>query len=242
MSQQLPNASLGPTLAPPNVNFAERIACRQVLGIPHRVDRWLTANIRTNRIAFLKDYLMLTDVNGSDCVTCSVQSVCSETPVDAANIGQPDTWTLYLTATAPARTGSAQTATTSPCAILEQYIGSKDAIDAPEWMQWDRSTEEFQQPRAAFAVLFTRMAFTKVNRDQVHPLLALNMVKWARSIAMPSSSLVQRLQPSTPQRSPSALENPRLLRSRTTRSARGQQGGEAETPTKPARRSARNFV
>lgn len=90
-----------------------------------------------------------------------------QTPTNRDNFEQPEIWTLYLTATAPARTGSEQVATTSPRAILERYIGSNTAVDAPEWTLWTRSVEKLQQPRAAFGVLFTRMALWKDNRDQV---------------------------------------------------------------------------
>lgn len=70
-------------------------------------------------------------------------------------------------ATAPPKTKSGQTPTTSPCAILDRYIGSNKAADAPEWTNWPRRVEKFQQPRATFGVLFTRLALKKENRDQV---------------------------------------------------------------------------
>lgn len=221
MSLSSPDSIFGPALAP-EASFAQRQEYRRALGLPRLVDRWLTSNLRSTRIAFLKDYLMLIDENGADCVICSVECVRSkvcaycicnmclaisylrlrvQTPANAANFAQPDVWTLYVTATAPSRTGSGQAAIVSPRAILERYVGSKEAIDAPEWTQWTCAIEEFQQPRASFGVLFTRMAFWKVNRDYVSPFsclpnatpvysqpfqpqLALDMVKWARRISV----------------------------------------------------------
>lgn len=53
----------------------------------------------------------------------------------------------------------------SPLAVLEVFEGSKYALNAPEWTQWNRSTLQFQQPRASFAALFARMAQWDVNRD-----------------------------------------------------------------------------
>lgn len=91
----------------------------------------------------------------------------SQTPSNRANFNQPDVWTLYITATAPSKTRSGQPPSTSPCATLERFTGSNSAVDAPEWTQWAHPIEEFQQPRASFGVLFARMAFWKVNRDDV---------------------------------------------------------------------------
>ena len=51
--------------------------------------------------------------------------------------------------------------------MLEIFIGSKHALNAPEWTQWSCPTPQFQQPRASFAALFGRMALWDVNRDDV---------------------------------------------------------------------------
>lgn len=67
----------GPNLSP-GATFLEREAYRSDSGLSGPVDRWLTANIRSNRVAFLKEYLMLIDVYGADCVNCVVHSVRSE--------------------------------------------------------------------------------------------------------------------------------------------------------------------
>lgn len=88
----------GPELAL-TATYAQRQACRKTLGIPGRVDRWLTANIRTTRIAGFKDLLMLDDVNGADCVVCQVQSVCEKVH-EPNNSYQLD---LFTTKTEPAQ-------------------------------------------------------------------------------------------------------------------------------------------
>lgn len=77
MSQPQHDLVFGPSLAP-NATFAECKAYRESLGLPGPVDRWLTSNMRTTRIAFLRDYLMLIDADGADCVKCLVESVCSK--------------------------------------------------------------------------------------------------------------------------------------------------------------------
>ena len=55
----------------------------------------------------------------------------------------------------------------SPLAVLEVFEGSKHALNAPEWTQWNCPTLQFQQPRASFAALFARMAQWDVNQDNV---------------------------------------------------------------------------
>ncbi|KAF7970327.1 hypothetical protein HWV62_24348 [Athelia sp. TMB] len=193
------DAVFGPVLAA-NATYATRQAWRKAHGFPGPVDRWLTANIRSSRIAFLKDYLMLCDIDGSDCVVCSVTSVCVNMPPNRDHFHQPDIWTLYITATAPPRHHSGLEPSVSPCAILERFVGSNKAINAPEWTQWAQKTEQFQQPRASFGVLFTRLALCDENREQ--PEVAYSMVKWANSIAVPAPTLLLKLQPQTPLSSP----------------------------------------
>lgn len=59
-----------------DATFAERQEYRRVvLKLPGPVDRWLTANSRSTRIDFLRDYLMLEGVN-TEYVECVVESVC----------------------------------------------------------------------------------------------------------------------------------------------------------------------
>lgn len=69
--------ALGPVLSP-TATYAERQAYRRdVLNLPGPVDRWLTACTRSPHIAFLKDYLMIENVQ-RDYVTCLVEAVCVE--------------------------------------------------------------------------------------------------------------------------------------------------------------------
>jgi|SRR5882762_1449901 hypothetical protein len=64
-SATMPNKTMtvfGPPLSP-SATYAERQAYRRdVLHLPGPVDRWLLTNIRSPRIDFLQDYLMLVDV------------------------------------------------------------------------------------------------------------------------------------------------------------------------------------
>jgi hypothetical protein len=59
-----------------NATCAERRAYREdVLQLPGPIDRWLTANSRCPRIWFLRDYLMLANVQ-EEYVTCFVEREC----------------------------------------------------------------------------------------------------------------------------------------------------------------------
>lgn len=69
------DAVFGPALTP-NATYTKILAYRKAQGLPGPVDRWLIANIRSNRIGFLGDYLMLVDINGADCVECCIRSTC----------------------------------------------------------------------------------------------------------------------------------------------------------------------
>lgn len=185
----------GPVLSS-TATYAQRQACRRALNLPGRVDRWLTSNMRTTRIAGFADYMMLDDVNGADCVVCTVELVCVKVRTrchtsatqfthyvyqglrNLDQFAQPDLYTLYLTAVAPPRTRSSQRSSTSPRATLDRFLGSKSAIDAPEWAQWTASTTTFQQPRASFATLFTRMAMWPVNASEVCTSLFVYVLFW----------------------------------------------------------------
>jgi hypothetical protein len=64
----------GPPLSP-SATEAERRAYRHdILHLPGPVDRWLVSNIRSPRINFLQDYLLLTPEDIADqYVTCIVE-------------------------------------------------------------------------------------------------------------------------------------------------------------------------
>jgi hypothetical protein len=55
----------------------------------------------------------------------------------------------------------------SPQAILERFVGSSEALDAPEWTRWIQPTLEFQQPKATFVTLFIQMAQWDENKNEV---------------------------------------------------------------------------
>lgn len=60
----------------PDATYEERRAYREeVLKLPSPIDRWLTANSRSPRIMFLRDYLMLAEVE-TEYVTCVVEYEC----------------------------------------------------------------------------------------------------------------------------------------------------------------------
>ncbi|KAF7974701.1 hypothetical protein HWV62_11483 [Athelia sp. TMB] len=226
-----PDTVFGPSL-PPSATYMEIQAYRRTLGLPGPVDRWLLQNTRTTHIAFLADYLMLHDVHGASCVNCVVEMVRTQVPNNHQNLPQPDKYTLYITAVAPPRRQSAQSIRSSPRAVLEIFWGSPLAINAPEWTRWANPVLQFQQPRAEFAALFARMAFWKVNRD--YPELALEMVRWAHSITVPSWTLLRRLQPQTPpSSSPPPPPPPVNRRLRRRRSMGDVQGDDQSTPTRP---------
>jgi hypothetical protein len=53
---------LGPVLSP-NATFEESKAyCHNVLNLPGPIDQWLTANLCSPQIGFLKDYLIVSDM------------------------------------------------------------------------------------------------------------------------------------------------------------------------------------
>ena len=54
-----------------------------------------------------------------------------------------------------------------PLAVLVIFVGSKDAVNAPDWTQWVCPTPQFQQLHASFATLFAWMAQWDVNQDGV---------------------------------------------------------------------------
>jgi hypothetical protein len=161
---------------PQHATFAQCQEYRRVvLNLPGPVDRWLTTNSRSPRIDFLQDYLMLEDVR-VEYVDCVVESVCVKVCIlmfcfrTTLNLVQQSRYscqyTLYITASVSFRSRRLFLRT-SPQAILEQFFGSSEAIDAPEWTRWGKPTLEFQQPKATFAALFLRMADWTENQNQV---------------------------------------------------------------------------
>lgn len=187
--------------------------CRDVLKLPGPIDRWLTVNSRSPRIDFLKDYLLLEDVQ-VEYVDCIVKAVCVKVChllsctnnyfnlfVQKSDNDPALEYTLYITARASPASRMGQFLSQSPQATLERFVGSRDAINAPEWIRWAQPTLEFQQPKATFVALFIRMAEWDNNKRQVQlknhflspapfslnflqPGLPYQMAKWARHMTV----------------------------------------------------------
>jgi hypothetical protein len=88
-------------------------------------------------------------------------------------------YTLYIIARAPLSTGTFLFPHKSPRAILERFIGSGDAVNAPEWTRWTGATLEFQQPKVTFAALFICMSNWDENRNQVRLLTLLAATRFS---------------------------------------------------------------
>lgn len=80
----------------------------------------------------------------------------------------PDTYTLYISASAPGFPDSLR-------AILDEYEGEPDEPGAPEWLKRDANWIMFRQKRGQFALLFASMAVWKHNRDNVSLFVILHI-------------------------------------------------------------------
>ena len=78
-----------------------------------------------------------------------------------------NSYTLYVTARVSPASEATLFLRKSPRAVLERFVGPNTALDAPEWTQWTHSTLEFQQPKATFVSLFTKMATWDENVEMV---------------------------------------------------------------------------
>lgn len=76
-------------------------------------------------------------------------------------------YTLYITAKVPPSAQAILFLRTSPRVILDRFIGSREALEAPLWARWSEPSLEFQQPKSTFAALFIRMATWELNSEQV---------------------------------------------------------------------------
>jgi hypothetical protein len=63
----------------------------------------------------------------------------------------------------------------SPRALLEQYIGFPDELDAPDWVTREKSTLDFYQPRVVIAETFARLSTLRGNRHRVSLSVVENM-------------------------------------------------------------------
>jgi hypothetical protein len=95
-------------------------------------------------------------------------------PDNAAGFRQPDNYWLYITACQPLASLAPLFCRKSPRVVLEHFVGSNKALNAPEWTSWSRPMLEFQQPKATFAALFVRMATWDANMATVrYPSFAI---------------------------------------------------------------------
>ncbi|KZP24374.1 hypothetical protein FIBSPDRAFT_888837 [Athelia psychrophila] len=154
-----------------SLTYAEREAYRRdILNIPSPLDEWLLSNERSPRIAFLKVYLMLGDVE-AEYVTCRVD-------MEHDLIAGIETYRLYIVAKPSPRSLHSPERQLSPRAMLAFFAGGKDDIAAPPWTQWTKTTSIFQQPAGSFATLFARMATWPLNLAQRN--LSARMILWSK--------------------------------------------------------------
>ncbi len=55
----------------------------------------------------------------------------------------------------------------SPCAMVDEFTGSPDDADTPEWVTREKTWVMFRQRRGRFALLFVSMAVWQYNRWKV---------------------------------------------------------------------------
>ena len=177
----------GPPLSPSATEPERQAYRRDVLHLPGPVDRWLVTNIRSPRINFLQDYLLLIpeDIKISMSLALWRSRVRWYVHLYSQLIGvwlsyffaqllctdripeRLTTYTLYIKAIASPQSRNNLILRTSPRAILERFTGSNKALNAPDWTSWERKACEFQQPKLNFASLFVRMAEWEENRHEV---------------------------------------------------------------------------
>ncbi|KZP08144.1 hypothetical protein FIBSPDRAFT_901516 [Athelia psychrophila] len=187
--------------APNSLTYVERETYRrEVLNIPSPLDEWLLSNERSPRIAFLKVYLMLGDVE-AEYVTCRVD-------MEHDLIAGIETYRLYIVAKPSPRSLHSPERQLSPRAMLAFFAGGKDDIAAPPWTQWTKTTSIFQQPVGTFATLFARMATWPLNLAQRN--LSARMIMWSRIFVI----LPQTYALVTPERPHRPVENTRTHKPR----------------------------
>ena len=91
---------------------------------------------------------------------------CFKAEQDETDFINPLTYTLYLTCMIASLKVPIYHRR-SPRAILDRYIGFPGELTAPDWVDWDKTTLDFYQPRVAMAETFARLSTIWVNRRQV---------------------------------------------------------------------------
>ncbi len=72
----------------------------------------------------------------------------------------PGMYTLWISAEAP-------NFLDSPCAVVDEFTGSPDDADMPEWVTREKAWVMFRQRRGQFAHLFVSIAVWQFNRRKV---------------------------------------------------------------------------
>ncbi|KZP29537.1 hypothetical protein FIBSPDRAFT_946805 [Athelia psychrophila] len=145
---------------------------------PGPIDRWITSVSRAPNAVVMGDYLMCGD-GAIEHVNCRLDIVFTESPDLGHMFEDPPTSTLYLSACLPRGTKTYGLIIYSPRVIVDEYVGYPSDLVAPEWTRRTPNTLQFQQPRAAFADIFLRLAVNKYNRGE--PGLPFRMREWAKS-------------------------------------------------------------
>ncbi|KIM72925.1 hypothetical protein PILCRDRAFT_93270 [Piloderma croceum F 1598] len=141
------------------------------------IDHWLAINIQA---PYPSGYALMGDGPANE-VICNVQPCHMEASNEDASIKDPDTFTLYITASALPESGVPPLSSCSPRATLARYVGFNHDPGAPYWTKWDKSVS-FRQPRCLFADAFAQMANLEENRAVKG--LSYRMIEWAKTISV----------------------------------------------------------
>ena len=176
-----------PSILPPrrDPEAFRRLYRTEVLGLPGPVDRWLLTNSRTGgSLGFLKDYMFKIDVSHDENVLCRVQRHISQVLLhintafplvdifesqatqDDTDFINPPKYTLMLMCSI-ASTRVPSNLRRSPVVYLDHYIGFDDELNAPDWVNWEKSTLEYYQPRAIIAETFVHLSTLSPNQRKV---------------------------------------------------------------------------
>ncbi|PBK68530.1 hypothetical protein ARMSODRAFT_975930 [Armillaria solidipes] len=97
-------------------------------------------------------------------------------PDTADTVYEPSsgTYTLWISAEAP-------NLLDSPRTMVDEFVGSPDDADVPQWVTREKTWVMFRQKQGRFALLFVSMAVWEYNHWK--PELSDSMFKWAEIIS-----------------------------------------------------------
>ncbi|KZP08493.1 hypothetical protein FIBSPDRAFT_964742 [Athelia psychrophila] len=166
---------------------------------PGPIDRWITSVSRAPNAIVMGDYLMRGD-GAIEHVHCRLDVILAKAADTGHMFEDPQTSTLYLSARLPKGSKVYGLIVHSPRIIVDKFVGYPSDHAAPEWTRRTHPTLEFQQPRAAFADIFLRLAINKHNRGE--PGLPFRMREWVKSALIQTWYLrygnIAMFQPVTP--------------------------------------------